>query len=98
MITITDRNEIEAANNNFKADRDGAYPTCRCLPGQYEQENCEEWAERGEINGTPAKVFYIFDRTEDGIDSDPETYPWDAEHITKIELAEKDEDGDFEAL
>ena len=98
MITITDTNNIQAAIEKFKPDARGAYSTDRCLPGQYEQVNCEEWAERGKINGTPAKVYYVFDCTKDGIDGDPETYPWDDEHITKIEIAEKDENGEYESI
>ena len=86
MKTITATDSITTLFPQFRADRDGAQPTCRCLPGLYERENCEEWAEQGWIDGEPAKVFYIFDRTKDGIDGDAETYPWDADHVTKIEI------------
>ena len=98
MITITNRNDIEAALENFKPDKQGAYSTDRCLPGQYEQANCQEWAERGTINGTPAKIYYMFDRNEDDLDCEADRLPWDADHITKIDVAEADEDGDFEQL
>jgi hypothetical protein len=98
MTTITDTAAIATLFCDFKSDPEGAYATCRCLPGQYERDNCEEWAERGTINGQPCKVYYIFDRTEDGIDGDPETYPWDENHVTKIHVAEKDEYGEYEAI
>jgi hypothetical protein len=98
MITITDSDTIATLFRDFKSGSQGAYATCRALTGQYEQANCEEWAEHGTHNGQPCKVYYFFDRTTDGIDGDAETYPWDDEHITKIEFAEKDEDGDYETL
>ena len=85
MKTITDRNEIETFLKSFAADSDGAFPTCRCLPGQWEQENCQEWAEHGEIDGVPAKVYYMFENVE--VAEDGADMPWNAEHVSKIELA-----------
>jgi hypothetical protein len=96
MITITTANEIAAAYD--KAEKqEGAFATCRCLPGQWEQENEQEWAEHCEIEGVPAKVFYIFSNEEAEVE-DGGDMPWDADHVSKIQLAEKDEDGDFETL
>tara|TARA_R110000868_G_scaffold172275_2_gene408132 strand:+ start:1259 stop:1555 length:297 start_codon:yes stop_codon:yes gene_type:complete len=98
MITITNTEDITSEFEKFTSDRDGAYLTCRSLNGYYLAQNCDEWAEYGLIDGEPAKVYYIFDRMEDGIDGDPETYPWDADNVTRIEIAEKDEDGEYESI
>jgi hypothetical protein len=97
MTTITDTAAISAAFDKLSTDGDPAYCTCRCLPGQYEQENCQEWAEHNSIDGVPVKVYYMFDN-EDCESEDCGGYPWDADHVTHIEIAEKDEDGDFDNL
>lgn len=97
MTTITDTAAITDTFAKFEPDPYGAYATCRCLPGQWEQENCQEWAEHGTIDGKAAKVFYLFENSECESE-DAGNYPWNAEHVSKIEVAEKDEDGDFETL
>ena len=96
MKTYTEQNDIE---NNFDlAEGSGnAFPTGRCLQGQWEQENCQEWAEEATINGDPAMITYLFENDE-CTSEDAGDYPWDSAHISKIEVAEKDEDGDFETF
>lgn len=96
MITITTTDCIEPAFEKFKS-LSGAYAICRVLPGQWEQANCQEWAERGTIEGVPAKVTYLFENSEAESD-DGGDIPFDAAHITKIEIAEKDEDGEYESI
>jgi hypothetical protein len=90
MIKITDKNDIAAALEKFEADGNGADATCRVLPGQWEQENCQEWAERGTLFGKPAKIYYLFE-VDEIEDEDSGRWPWDAAHITKIDVAEEDE-------
>ena len=87
-MKITDINEIKSANSKFKPDADGAYATCRSLPGQYAQENQQEWAERGTIDGKAAKVFYLFENSEAEVE-DGADMPFDADHITHIEIEEE---------
>ena len=95
MKTITDRAEISTAFSNFTADRDGAYPTSRCMPAPL--DNSQEWAEHGSIKGVPAKVYYIFEDAEvEGLEAD--SYPWGEASISKIEIAEQDQDGDYDEL
>lgn len=96
MTTITDT-AIPAAFAQFQSGKNGAFATCRCLPGQWQQDNCQEWAEHGTINGSPAKVYYMFENSE-CTSEDAGDYPFDAEHVSKIEVAEKDQDGDYEQL
>ncbi|MFZ4536916.1 hypothetical protein [Propionivibrio sp.] len=97
MKNITNQNEINEAFAKFQPDGDGAYATGACLPGQYQQENMQQWAERGTIDGAPAKIYFLFENSEaeveDGVDM-----PFDAAHIDSIDLAEADEDGDYETL
>lgn len=85
MITITNTDDIAAANAKFQPSADGAYATCRCLPGQYAQENQQEWAERGTIEGKYATVYYIFDNSEAEVE-DGADMPFDVDHISKIEI------------
>lgn len=95
MTTITNTKDIATAFARFQAAKSGAFPTSRCMPAPY--DNSQEWAEHGEIDGTPAKVYYIFDNDEvAGLEAD--SYDWSETSISKIEVAEKDEDGDFETL
>jgi hypothetical protein len=88
-MKITDTNEIQSANAKFKPSVDGAYATCRSLPGQYAQENQQEWAERGTIDGKAAKVFYLFENSEAEVE-DGADMPFDADHITHIEIEEEE--------
>lgn len=89
-MKITDTNEIQAANAKFQPSADGAYATCRYLPGQYAQENQQEWAERGTIDGKTATVFYLFENSEAEVD-DASDMPFDVDHITHIEIEEEEE-------
>jgi hypothetical protein len=97
MTTITDAAAITEAFAKFEAGKNGAFATGRCLPGQWEQGNCQEWAEHGTINEAPAKVYYMFENSECESE-DAGDYPWDAAHISKIEVAEKYEDGYYERI
>ena len=96
MIKITNQNDIAAAFAKFAAGHDGASPTCRVFSGQWESANLQEWAERGTIDGVPARVFYAFENSECESE-DAHDYPWDADHISEIQIAEK-YDGEFESL
>ena len=92
MTTITTANEIQAAYEET-AKEQGAYATCRVI--DHEAPGCQEWAEHCEIKGVPAKVYYIFEDEECEVEEADEM-PWDADHVSKIEIAEKDEDGDYD--
>lgn len=94
MITITNTNDI-AAIYDKTTNHQGAYATCRVI--DHEAPGCQEWAEHCKIEGVPAKVYYIFEDEEAEVE-DASDMPWDAEHVSKIKLAEKDEDGDYENL
>ena len=96
MIKITNQNDVSAAFAKFQPAPDGASPTCRVFAGQWESANLQEWAERGTIDGVPARVFYAFENSECESE-DASDYPWDAEHISEIQIAEK-YDGEFEVL
>jgi len=93
MITIDTPTIIRANFVNFDA-KEQAEATCRCLEGQYEQENMQEWEELGEIQGSPAKVYYMFENAEAEVE-DGADIPFDLEHISRIEIAEKDDEGDY---
>ena len=96
MKTITTEKEIAAAYNKT-ANPDMACPTYRPLSGQWERDNIQEWVILCDIDGAPAKVYYIF--KNNGINGgDWYDLRWDVAHVSKIEIAEKDEDGDFENL
>jgi hypothetical protein len=83
MITITDTDDITAAFADFKPSADGAYATCRSLPGQYAQDHQQEWAERGTIQGKDATVFYLFENSEAEVE-DGADMPFDSDHISHI--------------
>lgn len=95
MTTITDTQAIAEAFAKFQAGRDGAFPTSRCMPAPW--DDAQEWAVFGEIEGVPAKAYYIFENA-DVADLEADSYDWSETSISKIELAEKDEDGEFEWL
>jgi hypothetical protein len=86
MITITNTDDITAAFADFNASADGAYATCRCLPGQYASENQQEWAEHGTIQGKDATVYYLFKNSEAEVE-DVSDMPFDAAHISHIVIA-----------
>lgn len=92
MRTIENETEILEALSSTQNHK-GAFATCRVLPGKHEQENCQEWGEHCELHGAPATIFYLFDNSECE-DEDASNYPWDAEHVSKIHVSEKECDGD----
>ena len=89
-MKIETTTEIQSAIVKFTPSNDVAFATCRCLPGQWEQENQQEWAERGTIEGKAATVYYIFDNTEAEVE-DGGDIPFDSDHISYIEIEEEDE-------
>jgi len=95
MIKITNQNDVSAAFAKFQPDPDGAI-----LHAEYTAANgrvlTQEWAECGTIDGVPARVFYAFENSECESE-DASDYPWDADHISEIQIAEK-YDGEFESL
>ena len=82
MTTITDRTEIEAAFDKFEANKFGAQPTSRLIPAP--NQDSSEWKEDGEIDGCETRVYYMFSSEEETEEAD--MLPWDAEHITHIEI------------
>jgi hypothetical protein len=88
-MKIETTTEIQSVIVKFTPSNDGAFATCRCLPGQWEQENQQEWAERGTIEGKAATVYYIFDNAE-AAGADGGDIPFDADHISYIEIEEED--------
>jgi len=89
-MKIETTTEIQSAIVKFAPSNDGAFATCRCLPGQWEQENQQEWAERGTIEGKAATVYYIFNNAEAEVEEEDDI-PFDAGHISYIEIEEEDE-------
>jgi hypothetical protein len=88
MKTITTTADIETTIQKFKVGRDGAFATCRCLSGQYAQENQQEWAERGTIEGKEATVYYILENSEAEVE-DCDDMPFDVDHISRIVIGEE---------
>ena len=78
-------NHIASAMEQFQPGPDGAFPTGRALPGQWEQANCQEWQENGTIHGKPAKVYYLFENWECESE-DASDYPFDSAHVSRIEI------------
>jgi uncharacterized lipoprotein YddW (UPF0748 family) len=95
MITITNTDDISAAFAKFKPGRNGALPTNRCVPTPW--DDAQEWAEYGEIEGIPTRVYYIFENA-DVADLEADSYDWSETSISKIVIAEKDENRDFDSL
>jgi hypothetical protein len=85
-MKITDINHITSAFAAFAPNADGAYPTNRCLQGQYAQQNQQEWAEQGTINGRHAVCYYIFEADLE----DASEMPFDVAHISHIDLDSDD--------
>jgi hypothetical protein len=96
MKTITNIEEINTLYYSAE-NQAGGFATGRVLSGQYLQENCQEWAELCTINGAPAKIYWIFENS-DCESEDAGNYPWTAANVSKIEIAEKDEDGDYDLI
>jgi hypothetical protein len=88
MSTITAPAAIATALERA-TDHQGANPTCRAIvvPG------LQEWAERCLIEGRPAQVFYIFDAEEAEVE-DGADMPFDADHVSRIEIEEDDAEED----
>ena len=86
MITITNTDDIAAAYDKTTS-HEGAYTTCRVI--DHEAPDSQEWAEHCEIDGAPAKVYYIF-TDEEASAEDGSDMPWDAEHVSKIEIEEEE--------
>ena len=87
MNTITNAAEIETALKSFAPSTDGAFATCRLIPGASSALDPQEWAERGTIGGEPATVYYIFSQAE-ASGEDADGYPWDTEHVDRIDVGE----------
>ena len=94
MITLFDKKDIAAAYVKTTKHQ-GAFASCRVI--DHEAPDCQEWAEHCEIDGVPAKVFYIFENEDCDVE-DGSDMPWDVEHVRKIELAEKEEYGEYENI
>lgn len=86
---------MQEALNDFTPCKYGAHATCRLLGGAESDMNPQEWCEPGEINGAPAKVYYIF---EDVTAEDASDYPWNLDHVDRIEVAELDDEGQYEKI
>jgi len=95
MITITNNYDITAILEKYQSGRDGSYPTSRCMPSPW--DDAQEWAEYGDVEGLPAKVYYIFENS-DVADLEPDSYDWSQTYISKIELAEMDENEEYETI
>jgi len=89
MTTITDTAEIVTALASFKPSAQGAQPTNRLIAGASSAMDPQEWLELGTIDSEPAKVYYLFSE-EDASGEDPSSYPWDSEHVDRIEIDEED--------
>lgn len=67
-----------------------SFPTGRVLDGSDDHGNAEEWAEPGfvSIDGEKrsAECMYLFKAEEIAGISEPEDYPWDADHVARIIL------------
>jgi hypothetical protein len=82
---ITDRTEINAEFEKFNGY--GADPTGRLIEGANSATDPQEWSEYGEIEGSPACVYYTFTE-EEVFEEDASNYAWDADHVSKIEIGE----------
>ena len=91
MKTISDITDIKTLYDSAE-NQAGGYATGRVI-----QENYQEWAELCTINGSPAKIYWIFENS-DCESEDAGNYPWTAANVSKIEIAEKDEDGDYDLI
>lgn len=94
MITITDSGSLTAAFEKFQPSGN-AEPTNRCMPAPW--DDCQEWAEYGDIEGVPAKVFYIFENSDVSDIEDAGDYPWESS-VFSILIAELGPDGEYDEL
>ena len=88
---ITDAPSIYVLHRHA-TNHEGAYATCRLLPPPW-----QEWAEHCDIDGVPAKIYYIF-QNSDCLVEDASEMPWNWENVSKIVIAEKDDEGYFDSL
>jgi len=70
--------------------RGNAEPTSRLLDGSEDHWASEEWEQPSSVRGQLCTIYYLFD-ADDIVDADDEPleadrYPWDAEHISWVEL------------
>jgi hypothetical protein len=80
---MIDPETVEPAGKN-------AYPTSRLLDGSQDHGYAQEWAEPATMpDGRPCLRIYLFD--DDEVDhEDAVDYPWDDEHVKRIELLDED--------
>ena len=83
MKTIETDPELSAAFDHFKPHSNAVFATGRILNGQWLQDNCQEWAEYGT---SECQSEYVCD------------YPFDKSHAEKINIAERDINGDFDQI
>jgi hypothetical protein len=94
IFDFTDAEAREAAFEiiNTRADmKKTAEPTSRCLSGSNDYWAAEEWKQDGLIgHDLRVSVYYLFSAeeivNEDGQALEADCYPWDAEHVSKIEV------------
>lgn len=78
------RNLTTETNYNSTENHAGAFLTCRLLDNRSDQE----WKEICTLDGERVSIFYEFTE-EEASSEDAGDYPWDFDHVTKIELIEK---------
>lgn len=74
-----------------KATGENAQPTSRLLDGSEDHGYSEEWAEPATMpDGRKCHRMYLFDEDDISDDNgdplDPESYPWDNNHVKRIIL------------
>lgn len=79
--------------DEIEFDNEPAQPTSRLLSGTNDHWAAEEWVADGTTpDGHKCQVFYLFSSdeiiTEDGESLDADCYPWDAEHVSRVVLAD----------
>lgn len=77
------RNLTTEINYNSTKNHEGAFCTSRVLENRSDQE----WEEVCTLDGKKVSVFYEFTEKE-ASSEDAGDYPWDFDHVTKIELIE----------
>lgn len=95
MNIITEKSQIEQI---LEGEIENAFPTSRCLPGSWESENCQEWKAYTTIDGAPAAIYWVFENSV-CVSEDASDYPWeDADKVTRVEVADADEDGEYDEI
>lgn len=87
MIYIYDRYtpyDKSLSVEDFRPSEEPSFPTNRVLDLDVEDSWADqEWEQTGIMDNQPAIAYYLFD--EDEIENkDPEDYPWDIAHISRI--------------